>query len=205
MDSDRGGRIRAVTPGDAAAIASIYAPFVEETPVSFEEAAPGEAEIVDRIKSTLVAYPWLVCERGDEVVGYAKAGPLRSMAAYRWTVELSVYVAGDARRSGVATGLYTALLELLDQQGYRSAYAALVVPNPESVAFHERMGFESAGVFPRAGYTQGGWRDVRWLYRPIGGEPEDSAEPDEPVPFPDVRRGPGWGRALAEGEAELEL
>lgn len=203
MDSEGGGRIRAATPGDAAAIAAIYAPFVEETPISFEERAPGEEEIVDRITSTLVAYPWLVCERGREVVGYAKAGPLRSMDAYRWTVELTVYVTEDARRSGVATGLYTALLELLDRQGYRSAYAALVVPNPESVAFHERMGFEPVGTFPRVGYTQGSWRDVRWLYRPIEDSGDDS-KPDEPLAFPDVRRGPAWGEALAAGEAELE-
>ncbi|MCU4973105.1 GNAT family N-acetyltransferase [Halobacteria archaeon AArc-m2/3/4] len=192
-------RIRLATPADAASIRSIYTPFVESTPITFEETPPTEAETAERIESTLETYPWLVCERDGEVVGYAKAGSLRSMPAYRWVVELSVYVADDARRSGVATGLYTSLLEILERQGYQGAYAASTVPNPESARFHERMGFERIGVFPDAGYMLEEWHDVQWWHRPIGDE-EPASEPDPPTPLPDARGGTNWERALTAGE-----
>lgn len=207
--------IRLARPEDAAAIRSIYAPFVESTPISFEETPPTVSEVATRLEKTLETYPWLVCELEGEVVGYAKAGPLRSMAAYQWTVELSVYVDTAARRSGVASGLYTALLEILSLQGYRSAYAAITVPNPSSDRFHERMGFEAVGDFPRAGHTQGEWRDVRWWYRPVGDPRSDSnpgagsetgPAPDPPTPLSVLMTDSGRDleRALATGEAVLE-
>ena len=207
--------IRFATPADAAAVRSIYAPFVESTPISFEETPPTVSEVETRLEETLETYPWLVCELEGEVVGYAKAGPLRSMAAYEWTVELSVYIDTAARRSGVASGLYTALLEVLEHQGYHSAYAAITVPNPASDRFHERMGFEAVGDFPRAGYTEGEWRDVRWWYRPIGGAlsdsdsgtgPDTEPAPDSPTPLSVVMSDSGRDleRALAAGEAVLE-
>lgn len=196
------GRIRLATPGDAESVRSIYEPFVESTPITFEETPPTETETADRIESTLETYPWLVCERNGEIVGYAKAGSLRSMPAYRWVVELSVYVADDARRSGVATGLYTSLFDLLELQGYQGAYAASTVPNPESARFHERMGFERIGVFPDAGYMLEEWHDVQWWHRPVGGQ-EPASDPEPPTPLPDARDEPKWNAALTAGEEYL--
>ncbi|WP_222915206.1 GNAT family N-acetyltransferase [Natrinema sp. SYSU A 869] len=60
METD--ARIRVATPVDAAAVRDIYAPFCESTAVTFEETVPAEAELVDRIESTLEHHPWLVCE-----------------------------------------------------------------------------------------------------------------------------------------------
>lgn len=205
-------RLRLATPDDAAAIRSIYAPYVESTPVSFEAEPPTVAELADRIERTLEKYPWIVCEAGgesddaagdeadSEVVGYAAGSSLRSMAAYEWSVELSVYVADDAQRSGVGTALYESLLAVLERQGYYSTYAAMTLPNPASTRLHERLGFEPVGTFPAAGYTAGEWRDVKWWYRPLAEHP---ADPEPPTPLPDLPDETVHD-ALATGEERLE-
>ena len=202
--------MRLATPDDAAAVRDIYAPFARETPITFEEEPPSVAAVRDRIESRLRRYPWLICERGGEVAGYAAAGELRSMAAYDWTVELSVYVADGHRRAGVGQGLYTSLLAALDRQGFRSAYAAVTVPNPGSDRLHESLGFDRVGEFPNAGYSQGEWRDVRWWYRPVGdpspesdpaGRRKPPSDPDPPLSLSESREEPGWKEALAAGES----
>lgn len=195
-------RIRLATVEDASAIRSIYAPVVESTPISFETEPPTTAEMAERIETTLEEYPWLVCETGGgDVLGYAAAGPLRSTPPYAWTVELSVYVAEDARSSGVGTALYTSLLEVLELQGYRNAYAVVTLPNPASVRLHERTGFEPVGTFPAVGYKHGEWHDIQWWYRPIAERPSD---PASPTPLPEIRGSPELDRAIERGQTRLE-
>ncbi|MDS0476030.1 GNAT family N-acetyltransferase [Natrinema sp. 1APR25-10V2] len=199
MASD--ARIRVATPADAAAVRDIYAPFCEATAVTFEETAPTEAEIADRIESTLESHPWLVCEIDSEVVGYTYAGPLRKRRAYEWVVEPSVYVAETTRRSGVGRALYESLFAVLERQGIRDAYAVTTVPNPETERFHEKMGFERLVDFPGIGYAEGEWRDVAWWRRPLA---EKRSEPDRPRPFPAVREDADWESLVRSGERSLE-
>ena len=85
---------------DAAACAAIYAPFVEASAVSFEERAPTAEEMAERIGAHRSTHPWLVAEQGGEVVGFAYATPHRTRSAYRWAVEVSVYVAAGHQRQG---------------------------------------------------------------------------------------------------------
>jgi phosphinothricin acetyltransferase len=199
MPSD--ARIRVATPADAAAVRDIYAPFCESTAVTFEETAPTAAEMADRVESTLEEHPWLVCEADGLVVGYACAGPLRPQRAYEWVVELSVYVADAARRSGVGRALYESLFAVLERQGIRDAYAVTTVPNPETERFHESMGFERLVDFPAIGYTADDWRDVAWWRRPLA---EKSASPDRPRPFPSVRADDDCESLVRTGEDALE-
>jgi phosphinothricin acetyltransferase len=173
--------VRPATTGDAAAFAAIYAPIVEETPISFETAAPGPAEMAARIARILRTHPWLAAEENGEVAGYAYASPHRERAAYRWSVDVAVYVRAGARRRGAARALYARLLEILTAQGFHRAFAGISLPNPASVAFHEAMGFEPVGVYRDVGYKAGAWRDVGWWGRPLAllADP-----PAEPLPFP---------------------
>ncbi|AGB35997.1 GNAT family N-acetyltransferase [Natronococcus occultus] len=193
-------RIRVATPEDALAVREIYAPFCEATAVTFEESPPTETELAERIASTLEDHPWLVCERAGEVVGYAYAGPLRKRRAYQWVVELSVYVAEDARRAGVGEALYESLLAVLERQGIRDAYAVTTLPNPATVGFHERLGFERLVDFPRMGYVEDEWHDVAWWRRSLG---EKAADPDPPRPFPSVREDDDFEALLATGIERL--
>ncbi|MFC6836891.1 GNAT family N-acetyltransferase [Halomarina ordinaria] len=193
--------LRLATPGDAGAIRDVYAPYVEETTITFERTPPTEAEMRARIESKREAYPWLVCERDGRVVAYAYAGPVRSRAAYRWATESSVYVADGAKRAGVGRGLYTALFDLLAGQGYCSVYAAVTLPNPTSAAFHEALGFGRVGVWEDVGYKLEEWCDVGWFRRALCDPP---ADPDPPLPVADAREASWWDEALRAGEAVIE-
>lgn len=193
-------RIRLAREADAEAVAAIYRPFVESTPVSFEIEPPDRHEIARRIAATLPCYPWLVCDVGGEVAGYAYAGRHAARAAYRWSVDVSVYIAEAHRRRGVGHGLYRSLLAILAAQGYATAYAGVTLPNPASVGLHESMGFTPVGVYARAGYKQDGWYDVGWWQLAIGGYPD---APQEPRELGDVQGRAGWDALLAAGEAVI--
>lgn len=165
---------------DAAACAAIYAPSVEDNPTSFEERAPDAAEMAVRIHRIRATHPWLVAERGGEVVGYAYACPHRQRSAYRWSVDVSVYVAAGQVGQGIGRALYTALFERLRSQRFRMAYAGITLPNAASVALHKSLGFAQVGTMREVGWKLGAWRDVGWFQlelAPPGPEP-----PPEPIP-----------------------
>jgi len=174
-------RLRAVTPADAPAIAAIYSPVVRETAISFEAEPPSDDEMRSRIVAIAPRRPWLVAEDDDVLLGYAYASEFRSRAAYRWSVETTVYVATAAHRRGVGRALYSALFRLLDMLGYRRAYAGITLPNDASVGLHHALGFTEAGILHRAGFKFGTWHDVVTLERSLGSDP---APPDgEPRSF----------------------
>jgi len=147
---------------DAAACAAIYAPYVRDTAISFEDIPPTPAEMAARIERLTNTHAWLVAENEHEILGYAYACPHRERAAYRWTTEVSVYVDGRQQRRGAGRRLYDSLLNILTEQGYQVALAVIGLPNDPSVAFHEAFGFEPAGVFHRLGFKFGEWWDVGW-------------------------------------------
>ena len=163
---------------DAAAIAAIYAPSVDGGVASFEAAPPTVDEMGRRIADGARGYPWLVAERDGEVAGYAYGARHRSRTAYRWTVEVTVYVDATRRRSGVGRELYEALLPLLARQRLHLAVAGITLPNDASVALHEAVGFEPVGVYREIGYKAGAWHDVGWWQAWLRAA---SAEPEEPL------------------------
>jgi L-amino acid N-acyltransferase YncA len=188
--------IRLATEDDAEAVGAIYAPFCAEgSHVSFEVEPPSVEEVRHRIGKTLARYPWLVVDDG-EVLGYAYAGPHGERAAYRWSVDVSVYIGEGRRRSGVGRGLYRSLFEVLRLQGFVNAYAGATLPNEGSVGLHRAMGFEEVGVYRRVGFKAGAWRDVVWWSLPLREPPE---APTDPLPLDRARRLDGWAEALASG------
>lgn len=118
-----------------------------------------------RIRARHPAYPWIVATAGDDIVGYAYAGPFSGRPAYDWSVETSVYVAEAARGRSVGKGLYASLFDILAAQGYRQALAGIALPNPASVALHERAGFAPIGMYRAVGWKFGSWHDVGWWQR----------------------------------------
>lgn len=143
--------IRLARGADAAAIAAIYRPIVQETIISFEEIAPSAAVMRAKIDEGLVRYPWLVEERDGEILGYVYASEHRSRAAYRWSVDVSAYVHQKARG-----------------ERFHRAFAGIALPNDASVALHRSLGFTPIGVYREVGFKAGAWRDVGWYERPLG-------------------------------------
>lgn len=165
---------------DAAACAAIYAPYVRNTAISFEDHPPDVTEMRRRIEKLSARYPWLVAEDDGRVVGYAYASPHRARAAYRWAADVGIYVDSGHRGRGVGGALYRTLFEALSDQGLRMACAGITLPNPASVALHEKQGFQPVGVYRRIGWKAGAWHDVAWYQRPLA--PAGDAAPPEPGP-----------------------
>jgi L-amino acid N-acyltransferase YncA len=170
-------QLRFAAAGDAAAIAAIYAPIVEHTAISFETEAPDDTEIRARIAAMPADKPYIVAVLDGRVAGYAYASGVRGRAAYRFGVEVTVYVAEHARRRGVGRRLYCGLFALLERQGYRRAFAGIALPNEASVALHESVGFTSAGVWHAAGFKFGRWHDVGFWERALGPLDVPNADP----------------------------
>jgi L-amino acid N-acyltransferase YncA len=165
--------------GDAAGIGGIYRPIVEATAISFEYDPPSDEELARRIDNTVPQYPWLVCEYGGVIAGYAYSGRIRPRAAYRWSVETSVYVHEEYRGRGIGGGLYQSLFAVLGAQGFVTAFAGIALPNDASIRLHERADFVAIGVYRNVGYKFGRWHDVGWWQRPI--HPSKPGAPLEPV------------------------
>lgn len=189
-----GRQIRLAVPGDAEGVRAIYAPCVRSSAITFETAEPTVEEMARRIRGISSTHPWLVCEISHAIAGYAYASRHRERAAYQWSVEVSVYVHGAHRGRGIGSALYDALFRILIGQGFHSAYAGITLPNPASVALHEKMGFERIGVFKDAGFKLNAWYDVGWWQRPLQGK---TSAPRAPVDFPTWVKA-GGGRALRE-------
>jgi phosphinothricin acetyltransferase len=155
--------IRLASPDDAEAIASIYAYYVANTPISFEVAPPTSEDMRGRIEHTLARFPYLVYETDGRVVGYAYAGRHHERAAYDWSCEVSVYVENGMQRRGIGRALYAALLALLRRLGYFNALAGITLPNDGSIGLHKAMGFRHAGMNRNVGYKDGQWWDVEYM------------------------------------------
>ena len=175
--------VRLARAADAEAVQAIYAPEVIETPITFEIEPPSVAEMRQRIEDTMQVHPWLVYDRDGAAIGYAYATTHRSRAAYRWSVDVSVYVHRQARGIGVGRALYAELLRLLRLQGFANAYAGITLPNAGSVALHESMGFKPVGVYRGVGFKLGAWHDVGWWELAL--QPR-AAAPAEPRPLRDL-------------------
>lgn len=130
--------IRLAKKSDAVALLAIYAPYVENTAITFEYDVPIIEDFATRIEKILEKYPYLVEEEDGVILGYAYASTYYARAAYDWAVELSVYVSQDTRGKGVGSKLYDAMEEMLDQMGYMHFLACISLPNEDSIAFHTK-------------------------------------------------------------------
>jgi L-amino acid N-acyltransferase YncA len=154
-------KIRPVEPADAPRIVEIYNPYVLNTTVSFEEAAVSAEEMAGRIEKIAAAgLPWLVAEHDGQLVAYAYASKWRERRAYRFSVECTVYAADGFKGRGVGRALYEALFARLKADGYHAVIAVIALPNPASVALHERCGMRKVAHFPQVGLKFGQWHDV---------------------------------------------
>lgn len=179
--------IRIATPEDDAEILKIYAPYVEETAISFEYEVPSVDEFRGRIEHTLERYPYIVAEQDDHIIGYAYVSIFHERKAYDWAVETSIYVDKNCKRNGCGKRLYQALEKILKKQHISNLYACIAYTEQEdehltndSMHFHEHLGYELVGTFKQCGYKFNKWYDMIWMEKMIGEHPE---VPEAFIPF----------------------
>lgn len=159
--------IRLATAEDSKDILDIYSYYVCCTPVSFETEVPDLPEFTRRIEGIIADYPYLIYTIDGKTVGYAYASRHAERAAYRYGVDVSVYVSRSYHGSGIAYKLYNCLFDILLELGYFNAYAIITVPNTRSENFHRKFGFSDVGVCHKTGYKTGAWHDVLWMEKHI--------------------------------------
>jgi phosphinothricin acetyltransferase len=190
--------LRLAEARDAVAIAAIYAPYVDDTVISFEMQAPDPAEMARRLATVSSHAPWLVCESEGGVVGYAYLSRHHERSAYRWSVDTAVYVARERRGGGIGRALYTTLFALGKLQGFCAVHAGITQPNDASVALHEAFGFRRIATYPKVGYKFGAWHDVAYWQLEL--RERQGAPP--PITLPDATRAlhpEEWHAALDAG------
>lgn len=164
-----------VTVADAGELLKIYAPYVEDTAISFEYLVPSIEEFKNRIENISAKYPYIKAVESNEIVGYAYADTFKGREAYDWSVETTIYVRKDCKRMGIGRELYSRLEQSLRTMGIRNMNACIAIPveedehlNDDSFNFHKTMGFSLVGHFHNSGYKFNRWYDMIWMEKIIG-------------------------------------
>ena len=162
--------VRAATDADVGAIAAIYGHHVLNSFGTFEETPPSAEDMAARKAAVdALGLPYLVADDGG-VLGYACVTRFRPRAAYRFTVEDSVYVAADRMGRGIGKALMGRLIGVCEGMGLRQMVAVIGdSANAGSIGLHKAMGFEPAGVTRGLGFKFGRWVDVVWMQRSLNG------------------------------------
>ena len=153
--------IRPAALDDAESITRIYNHYLVNTTISFEEQAVSPREITRRMADVqAAALPWLVCEQDGRIVGYAYAAKWKVRHAYRFSVESTVYLDPEYGGRGLGTELYTELLRQLKGLGLHVVLGVIALPNPASIALHEKVGMKKVAHFSEVGFKFDQWIDV---------------------------------------------
>jgi len=155
-----GIQIRAATPKDAGAMAEIFNHYVSNTTATFGTQALAEVQMASDIAGAGDDLPWLVAEDEDGFLGYAVANPFKSRCGFPDYLETTIYLAPEAGGRGLGSLLYSALLDRIRSSGIRGVIAEIALPNPASVALHEKLGFVQAGLLKGVGSKFGKRIDV---------------------------------------------
>ncbi len=171
--------VRPATVQDVPRILEIYAPYIENTAISFEYTVPTLEAFTQRFLGITQQFPWLVWEEDGVVLGYAYGSLPFERAAYQWCAEASIYLCPQAQGKGIGKKLYAALEQLLQKQGYKKVYAIITTANEPSIAFHEAVGYRHTATMPDCGYKFGKWYGTVWMEKELS--PWD-APPRQPIP-----------------------
>ncbi|HEY3947390.1 N-acetyltransferase family protein [Phenylobacterium sp.] len=163
--------VRPAIEADAAALAAIYGDAVLHGFGTFEEVAPTGDDMDARRRAVQdMGLPYLVAEVDGVVLGFAYAGPFRPRAAYRYTLEDSVYVSPEAKGKGVGRAVLSAVIEACEALGVRQLMAVIGDSgNSGSIGLHRSLGFEQTGIGRSVGFKHGRWVDIVHMQKPLNG------------------------------------
>ncbi len=160
--------IREAVEEDFARITEIYSYYVRETTITFEYIPPTIEEMIERFQGIRMRFPYLVVEENKKVVGYAYASVFKARAAYDWCAETTIYLDVEMKAKGIGSLLYGELIQRLKAQNITNLNACITLGNPQSIAFHEKIGYEKVAHFHNCGYKFEQWHDIIWMEAIIG-------------------------------------
>ena len=161
----KGKMIRSATVNDAGIICDIYNHYVKNTIITFEEIPVSPEEMQSRILEGTKSLPWLVAEEDGHVIGFAYASEWKGRCAYRFSVEVTIYLSLHLFRRGIGSQLFEALIAELHSRSLHSMIGGIALPNPASVALLEKMGFKKVAHFKEVGWKFDQWIDVGYWER----------------------------------------
>jgi phosphinothricin acetyltransferase len=146
---------------DAQSLAGIYNYYIKNTAITFEEDCIDSNEMMKRMaKVADLNLPWLVFKKNNVILGYAYATPWKERSAYRFSVEATVYLSPSEHGRGIGTQLYQALFEELKLKPIHAIIGGITLPNPASIALHEKLGMRQVAHFHQVGKKFGQWLDT---------------------------------------------
>ena len=166
--------VRVAVEDDLEALNAIYNQYIADTHYTFDlepYTMDARREWFSHYSDT-GRYRLLVAVREQRVIGYASSSRFRPKAAYGPSVETSIYLAPEAVGRGAGTRLYTELFNALEGEDVHRAFAGIGLPNPGSIALHERFGFKRVGAFTEQGRKFDRYWDVAWYEKPLGAAPQ---------------------------------
>ena len=108
-------------------------------------------------------YPIIGIENNNNaLMGFATYGAFRSWAAYKYSVEHSVYVDLPFRGKGIGKRLLTELIQLAKQQNYHTLIGGIDAENKISIRLHQSLGFNYCGTIKQAGFKFDRWLDLEF-------------------------------------------
>ncbi|NVJ65949.1 MAG: N-acetyltransferase family protein [Gammaproteobacteria bacterium] len=160
--------IRAASIDDANTIADIYNHYIQTSIITFETELVSAEEMAKRIEETQSQeLPYLVLESNNQVLGYAYASKWKGRCAYRFSLETTVYLASNATGKQYGTQLYQELFTQLKALNYRTVIGGISLPNPASIALHEKMGMQKVAHFKDVGFKFNQWIDVGYWQKQL--------------------------------------
>lgn len=175
--------IRKVKPEDAEELLEIYTPYVEETAITFEYEPPGLIVFKERMAGIMNRFPYLAAVEDGRILGYCYVSPFKNRDAYDWSVETTIYLREECKGKGVGGKLYEKLEKILAAQNILNLNACIAFPHPESIAFHEKMGYRTVAHFHKCGYKLGIWYDMVWMEKMLGEHPP---HPPQVIPVTEI-------------------
>lgn len=175
--------IRIAIPEDAEKIFHIYKYYVDNTTATFEYVCPTVEDFSNKIRNTLIRYPYIVAEEDGEIKGYAYASEFRPRAAYDWCAETTIYIDAECKSKGIGTMLYNELEKYLKMQNILNLNACIAYPNEASENFHKKCGYKKVAHFTKCGFKLGEWVDMIWMEKHIG---EHKDNPEKVINFSEL-------------------
>jgi L-amino acid N-acyltransferase YncA len=172
--------LRTARPEDIGVITAIYAHHVLHGFGTFEKVPPSPDQMAERMAAILkYGLPYTVALRDDQILAYAYASPFRLRAAYRYTVEDSIYVDPEAVGTGIGKALLGSVLDDCTALGLRQVIGVIGdSENAGSIGLHKALGFEMMTTLTGVGYKHGRWVNSVWMQKPLNGGTDTA--PDAP-------------------------